>query len=92
MDNKKADEDRFNKSWNDFCQMRETMGKPMRDKRDRNSIQYMLIKYSGGDIGLMADILDKAVENRMASVLPIHSSPARTAKELARGVAKTLSL
>lgn len=92
MANRKADEERLNKSWNDFCQMREAMGKPLRDKRDRNCIQHMLIQYSGGDIGLMADILDEAVENRLASVLPLYSSRARTIKELAKGIANTLSL
>ena len=68
------------------------MGKPLRDSRERKSVLYRLIQYSGGDIGLMADILDKAVENRLAIVLPLNSSPARTIKELAKGIANTLSL
>lgn len=89
---KKADEDKFNKSWGDFCQMREAMGKPLRDSRERKSVLYRLIQYSGGDLRLMAAILDKAVENKRAILLPLHSSPARTVKELVKGVANTISL
>ena len=56
------------------------MGKPLRDSRERKSVLYRLIQYSGGDIRLMAAILDKAVENKWASLLPLYSSPARTVK------------
>lgn len=92
MANRKDDEERFNRSWSDFCQMREAMGKPLRDSRERKIVLYRLIQYSGGDIRLMTAILDKAVENKWAVLLPLHSSPARTVKELVKGVSITISL
>lgn len=90
------EKERFSKAWAGFYYMRRDIGKPLDSTRDRKQIYKRLIEFSGGDYGIMADMLEKATERRWANVFPLHGrspqSQAEKTQRLIQNMAYTLSL
>ncbi len=70
--------ERFTKAWAGFYYMRRDIGKPM---ENRKQIYKRLIEFSGGDYGIMADMLEKATEKRWANVFPLNGGSAQSQTE-----------
>ena len=90
------EKERFSKAWAGFYYMRRDIGKPLDSTRDRKQIYKRLIEFSGGDYGLMAEMLEKATEKRLANVFPLHGgspqSQTEKAQRLIQNMAYTPSL
>ena len=72
------EKERFSKAWAGFYYMRRDIGKPLDSTRDRKQIYKRLIEFSGGDYGIMAEMLEKATAKRWANVFPLYGAPAQS--------------
>jgi hypothetical protein len=85
------EKERFTKAWAGFYYMRRDIGKPMENARDRKQIYKRLIEFSGGDYGIMADMLEKATEKRWANVFPLNGGTAQSQTEKAQRLIQNMA-
>ena len=90
--------ERFSKAWAGFYHMRNDIGKPLQSEREKQQIYKRLIDFSGGDYGIMADMLEKSTAKRWPTVFPLYNaslpepSPFDMVKGMVNRISETLSL